>query len=183
MKFRMVAAGCIVTAAYVGMMQLDGLRGGKVAMAREMPAWQFWGIMIAVLALMAFMGKFLWHDIPKEGVSTRELARKISEEKWYVKGMIVWDNDTVRRMNGGGWKEYTNTRSIGRGGDAGSIVLRLSSVDRRRAATIVPFRPTHPSTKQIEKLEYLSEISFEFRETPLDCAMLTDLCAYLTLKQ
>lgn len=183
-KLRMVATGLILTGVYVVMMNLEFLQnpGAGSSAARSMPAWQFWGIMITVFAFVVLMQRVLWHDIPKEGVYTRELARKISGERWYVKGMSVWENDVVRNLDASGWEEHANTRDVGRGDDAGTIILRLTSVDKRRDRTTIPFPPQHPSTTHIRNLTYLSEIGFEFRHSPLDCGANTDLCSYLVLK-
>ena len=146
-----------------------------------MPAWQFYPLMLFVLLLVMLMGKFLWRDLPKEGEHTKSLARKISQEPWYVKSISVWERATVRFMNNNGWHEMEHSKDVP-AQEVGTTVVRLASVDPRREPLTIPFRPSHPSVAEIKELSYHDEIEFEFQEDRLECAQVIDLCAYLTLR-
>ncbi len=179
-KFTVVTAGCLLLAVLLLMLQFSaGGDSQKVLQyLRTMPGWLFWGVSFLALALFAFMFKIFWWDLPRAGAKTKSSAEQVAKQRWYVKGASVFESKTAQWLDSGGWREiaYASSRT-----DEGAV-LKLSSTDRQRQGLTLTIRPGHPSTKALMRLRYHDIIQLEFVEKPLECALDTELCAYLVLK-
>lgn len=180
-KFRVAAVVCLLLAVLVMMLQFSAGGDSQKLLqdVRTMPGWIFWGFMLLTLALFAFIFKFFYWDLPRAGSGTKSSAEQVAKHKWYVKGASVFERKTAQRLDSKGWREieYGNSRM-----DEGAAELKLSSTDRRRQELTLAIRPGHPSVKVLRRLTYLDVVEFEFVEKPLECALDTELCAYLVLK-
>ncbi len=96
---------------------------------------------------------FLWK---KDTSKAREKAFHMAQKKWYI-------------------KDYFLHKS-------GSAILLIYSEGQKREKIKLVFRPHHPSIKAIRNLWYLDIVEFEFQDKPLECALESELCAYLKVK-
>ncbi len=149
--------------------------------ARSLPDWEVHVIMALGLVVVLLLGRLLWHDLPKEGEYTKRVAEKIAKERWYCKGMSVWEGDKVHVLGPNGWCEEVLTEPIPPE-DVGTVVLHLVSAGIRRQPCTIPFRPKHPSVEAIKRLRYLDEVEFYFTPYRFPCGMITDLCTCIGLR-
>lgn len=105
--------------------------------------------------LLIFLIWFFWRRTPLTARRVKSRAKMIAEMKWYVKGLGVFPD---------------------------TVILDIATYGRRRDRLIIPFRKNHPSAVQLEKLRHLELIEFDFVDKPLDCALDSDVCAYLQLR-
>jgi len=175
-KFRALAVVFVVLAV---LLMAGGDSQKLLQGVRTMPAWIFYGFMLVVLALFAFMFKVFYWDLPRAGSETKFSAEQVAKHKWYVKGASVFERKTVQWLDSKGWNEIEHGSSRM---DEGAAVLKLYSTDRKRQELTLAIRPGHPSVKALKRLSYLDIVEFDFVEKPLECALDTELCAYLVLK-
>ena len=180
-KFRVLAVVSLVLAVLLMMFQFNAGGDSQKLLqdVRTMPAWIFYGFTLVVLALFAFMFKIFYWDLPRAGSGTKSSAEQVAKRQWYVKGASIFGRKTAQWLDSKGWSEieYGGDKA-----DEGAAVLKLSSTDRKRQELTLPIRPGHPSAKALRRLSYLDVVEFDFVEKPLECALDTELCAYLVLK-
>lgn len=180
-KFGLVSGVCLFLVTLLIMLQISA--GGDsqklLQIVRTMPAWLFYGFMLLVLILFIFLFKIFWWDLPRAGTGTKSLAEEIAKQKWYVKQVSIFESKIAWRLDSKGWQKinYASGKEFVDG-----AVLKLSSTDRSRQELILTFRPTHPSVKMLKNLTYLNIMELQFVEKPLECALDTELCAYLMVK-
>lgn len=146
---------------------------------RALPAWQFYAITISFFLLLVILYRLIFFDAPVASNEAREFSKKIATQKWYVKEISAFDKGLVRLMDSGAWHDYPmNVEKDG----IGATVMTFTTTDLERTPLIIPFRPGHPSKDVLRQLRYLQVVEFDFHEKSLECALETELCAYLTLK-
>lgn len=114
-------------------------------------------------------GWFILYFINSLNLKKKEakVARVFAEEIVGLKWWFVESKTIINRRH-----HYSEGTSI-----------RLQSLKWPERYIIIPFRPAHPSIKTIMAYEKGQIIGLELVDQPLECALETELCAYLLVKE